>query len=500
MAQKSVIIIGAGLAGLATGCYARMNGYKARIFEHGSKSGGVAAAWRRKDYIIDGGIHFLMGHRPGQKTYDLYHELGVFESNRVLDMETYMEYVDQAGNRSLNVGSDLERLAGDMKAISPADSRAIDEFISAARAFRGSDVSGGMDTAQELMGFGGTIRQMWGMRRIFKYMIGKFGRSVDEYSRGFRDPWLREVINYLFLPEVPVWFVLMLLALLADRQLGLVEGGSLDFVQAIEKRYRDLGGELTFRATVEKILTDDDQAVGIRLADGVEHPADVIVSAADGYSTIYDMLEGRYTNGKIDERYKNWKLFRPLLIISYGVAREFPGEAPIGLIKPARPMEIGGERVERISYRIFNYSRKFAPPRKTVCQVLIETSWDYWNDLQAKDRPGYDAAKERVAAETLARLEERWPGITSQVEMTDVATPYTMWRHTRNRRGAFEGFQITPKAVMTRIPKTLPGLRDFYMAGQWVMPGGGVPPCLYSGKHVVQLMCKKDGKEFVGKG
>ena len=31
--EKSIIIIGAGLAGLSAGCYAQMNGYKTQIFE-----------------------------------------------------------------------------------------------------------------------------------------------------------------------------------------------------------------------------------------------------------------------------------------------------------------------------------------------------------------------------------------------------------------------------------------------------------------------------------
>jgi phytoene desaturase len=46
------------------------------------------------------------------------------------------------------------------------------------------------------------------------------------------------------------------------------------------------------------------------------------------------------------------------------------------------------------------------------------------------------------------------------------------------------------------VERTLPGLKDFYMAGQWVMPGGGVPSCLYSGRHAVQLLCKQDGRPF----
>ena len=42
--------------------------------------------------------------------------------------------------------------------------------------------------------------------------------------------------------------------------------------------------------------------------------------------------------------------------------------------------------------------------------------------------------------------------------------------------------------------RTLPGLSDFFMAGQWVTPGGGVLPCLYTGRHAVQLLCRRDGR------
>ncbi len=45
MENKSIIIIGAGIAGLSAGCYARMNGYSIRIFEmHNIQGGGVPLA------------------------------------------------------------------------------------------------------------------------------------------------------------------------------------------------------------------------------------------------------------------------------------------------------------------------------------------------------------------------------------------------------------------------------------------------------------------------
>jgi phytoene desaturase len=198
---------------------------------------------------------------------------------------------------------------------------------------------------------------------------------------------------------------------------------------------------------------------------------------------------------KTAERYQNWKLLSPIVTISYGVAREFPAEPPLNFLLLKTPMTIGGVTLTGFPLRLFNYSARFAPPGKTVVQALLHTEWDFWNDLQ-KDRPRYDAAKKQLAADVLARLEPHYPGLASQVEVADVATPYTTWRYTLNREGAFMGWVPTPQAMRAQMRKTLPGLENFYMAGQWVMPGGGVPPCLYSGRHVIQILCRRDGKRF----
>jgi phytoene dehydrogenase-like protein len=48
-----------------------------------------------------------------------------------------------------------------------------------------------------------------------------------------------------------------------------------------------------------------------------------------------------------------------------------------------------------------------------------------------------------------------------------------------------------------RMSKTLPGLENFYMAGQWVEPGGSVPTAAMSGRHAIQIVCSKDMKKFV---
>ncbi len=63
MSEETIAIVGAGVAGLAAGCYARMNGYATHIFEKQSRPGGVCSSWRGGEYVFD--IEWLAGTRPG---------------------------------------------------------------------------------------------------------------------------------------------------------------------------------------------------------------------------------------------------------------------------------------------------------------------------------------------------------------------------------------------------------------------------------------------------
>jgi hypothetical protein len=81
VAEKSIIIIGAGLAGLSAGCYGQMNGYRTQIFEMHTTPGGLCTAWKRKGYTFDGCIHWLTGSRSGV-FHRFYEELGAVMSGR----------------------------------------------------------------------------------------------------------------------------------------------------------------------------------------------------------------------------------------------------------------------------------------------------------------------------------------------------------------------------------------------------------------------------------
>jgi phytoene dehydrogenase-like protein len=131
-----------------------------------------------------------------------------------------------------------------------------------------------------------------------------------------------------------------------------------------------------------------------------------------------------------------------------------------------------------------------------VLKVLLNSDYEYWKKLK-QDPVRYKAEKEQIADQVIALLDQRFPGLANQVEMRDLATPMTWERYTGNWRASHEGWLMTTKNLNMQMGKTLPGLKNFYMAGQWVEPGGSLPYVAVSGRNVTQIICKRDKRQFV---
>ena len=86
---KSIIIIGAGMGGMAAGIYGQINGYDTQIFEMHTKPGGQCASWKRNGYTFDACIHHFFGCKPGSDVYRLWHDLGAMprDAHDIVDAE-----------------------------------------------------------------------------------------------------------------------------------------------------------------------------------------------------------------------------------------------------------------------------------------------------------------------------------------------------------------------------------------------------------------------------
>ena len=90
-------------------------------------------------------------------------------------------------------------------------------------------------------------------------------------------------------------------------------------------------------------------------------------------------------------------------------------------------------------------------------------------------------------------------GFARTSRFVDEATPLSYERYTGNWQGATTGWLLTKETLpmmIQGVPKTLPGLDNFYMAGQWVEPGGTVALAAASGRNAIQTICAADGRPF----
>jgi phytoene dehydrogenase-like protein len=498
MEDKSIIIIGAGFAGLSAGIYAQMNGYKTQIFEMHSLPGGLCTAWKREGYTIDGCIHWLVGSNPESAMYRFWQEVGIAQDREFVNADEYMRYEGDDG-RTFIIYSDVDRLEKHMLELSPQDAEVTREFIEGVRLGIGFDPPSESDPffKRTLKGIKFGLMMLSKGRAFQKWMTV----TAKDFSARFKDPLIRGALGEMWFPEFSMFFLLFTLSYLHIKNAGYPIGGSLPMSLALANRYRDLGGEIHYDSRVEKIIVENDKVVGIRLTDRSEHRAGRVVSAADGYATIFKMLDGKYADEKTREPYEKWPVFPPLIFVGLGVNRSFADEPKTvsGFSFPLRqPTEIGEAVRDRLPVHIFNQDPTLAPEGKTSIVVMMPSNYEYWKEL-AKDKAAYDEKKSQVGHTVVELLDQRFPGISSQVEMVDVATPLTFEQYTGNWQGSFEGWLITPQnasVMMKPMSQTLPGLQNFFMCGQWVEPGGGLPTGVISGRRLLQTICKEDGTKF----
>jgi len=319
-----------------------------------------------------------------------------------------------------------------------------------------------------------------------------------DFAARFKSPFLRRAVAQMFSwEEAPVMMGMALLAYIHTGNAAFPAGGSLEFARALERRYLALGGEIRYEAQVEKILPGNGRATGVRLYNDEVHTADVVISAADGRGTIFDMLGGEYANAGLRRRYDGHLEMHSQVQISLGVRRDMSAEPHwVTHLLPEPVLVIGEERSE-VGVKHYCFDPGLAPAGRSIVEVMIRSSYAYWQRIYG--RKSYDSEQHQVSGIVIDLLEQWHPGIRQDIEFTDEATPLSYERYTGNWQGATSGWLLTRRTMpmlLRGVSKTLPGLRNFYMAGHWVEPGGMVPLAAASGRNAIQMVCHADGRPF----
>ncbi len=494
--MKRIVIIGAGVAGLSAGIYARKNGYDCVILEKNALPGGECTGWDRQGYHVDGCIHWLVGTQEGTAIHALWKETGALDGVAIHHPESF-RVVEHEGQR-VHFYRDLDRLERSWTELSPEDEPEIASFCTTVRTLQSFEIP--CDKPSDLMSPLERIRLLLSMKDA-GLVLQKYGKvSLVDYAGRFRHPALREALGS-FLPEgysaAPVFFAL---AMFSRGHASIPAGGSRALAGRMQKRFEELGGVLETGCAVAGIRREKGRVTGVICGDGRLIEGDWVIAACDARFLYETLLEGRHPDPAFEKRFANPKDY-PLasqVQVSLGW-KGLPEDLPRSLSFPVEHLSVGTRQVRRIELTHYGYEPGFAPEGQTLLTVSINQygeDVDHWLE-RAEDPGAYREEKTRVGQDVIGAIGRRFPDMLDRMILLDVTTPRTYQRWCNAYRGAFMAFLPTLRGKMMEHNGKIRGLDNLFLSGQWLQPPGGLPVALITGRDTVMRICRRDRRAFV---
>lgn len=318
-------------------------------------------------------------------------------------------------------------------------------------------------------------------------------------SQYIKDPFLRRVASFHPLLvggnpfDTPSIYTLIVQF---ERQWGVhyAIGGTGAIVRALGRLFNELGGKIHLNNEVDEILVHERRVTGIRLANGEQHNADVVISNGDVAFTyrylIPEQYRKKYTNRRIDRLKYSMSLF----VIYFGTKRRYLDS------QLHHHNIITNQRYRDLLREIFSNAplpedfslylhmptitdESIAPPGCESFYVLSPVptlaSGTDWSKMA---RPYRD--------KILQFLEDHYlPDLQANI----IAEHYIDPLHFQSTLNSYQGaaFSVRPSLLQSawlRPHNRSEEFENLYFVGAGTHPGAGVPAVLASGKIAANLI------------
>lgn len=497
--MKKIIIVGAGIAGLTAGIYCLDNGFDVEIYEKHTIAGGECTGWVRKGQYIDGCAHWIVGTNPNSDLYPLWNHIGAFDDSVVIHETEYISKFLLDDGRVFTFYSNLEKLENEMMTFFPEDKKNIKSFLKIVKAYQHIRVPAQkpLDYMSffELISFGKGMLPALRPFMLYKHM------SVEEYCSRFKNKELAGIIGRFMEPIYNIHSFFYVCQSVSKLNAGMIEGGSSKLVERIVDKYKAKGGILHLNTPVDKVLIENKKATGIILSSGEEVKADYVISACDAHFTLHNLLSDKFKDKSFEKQFSDTTAnpINTAMMISFKIKKNLD-DFPKMFDFMIEPIDMFGKKITHIGVRNFSFDKTLlAKDNQTLLTVLIAANETVYNNLKNMPKEEYINKKTELGNKILEMVKEHLKIKDDEIELIDVVTPLTYERYTNAYKGSYMSFKTTKFTKGLMRPGLIKGLNNFVIAGQWIMPPGGLPIALMSGKHAVMRICKAEKKEFINR-
>lgn len=487
-----VVIIGAGVGGLAAAIGLAARGARVTLLEQNARVGGKLNVWEKDGFTFDTGPHVLtmlwaleeVFASAGQRLQDVLD---------LVRLDTVCRYHFENGD-TLDAPADPDAAARAIAGFAPGDEAGFRRFLAYAR--RVSEATTDPFLRQD---FGAQVRGVptpaqWG--QLGDFLALKPWRSLRDVVRAhFADPRLRQVFELyaLYSGSHPAR-ASGIFATVADVQWRqgtyYVRGGLYRLAQALRAAAQSLGVVVRTDTPVGEVIVKGRRARGVATRSGERLFADAVLCNADCLSALTTLVPLDARRAWTEERVAKIEPSTSAFLLLLGVRGTYPqlahhnsflardGEAEFAAIfDRARPAE--DPTVGVACQSVTDPSK--APPGCSNLFVMtnppaLSGSFDWQSEAP------------RYRDLVLAKLERMGlTGLRGRILVEQMWTPLDLQSRYAAHRGAIYGLSSNGwRQGFLRPPQVSPDVRGLYFVGGSTHPGGGVPLCALSGTNAAK--------------
>ena len=326
--MKRIVIIGAGLGGLAAALRLRHLGHEVTVVEKQPKPGGRSSVIEKDGFRVDTGPTILVMKDIFEETYRAIGEDLEKRLNLVQLEPNYRIYYHDG--TSIDLSGNMPRLAGEVERVEPGSAEQLFHFIGeSARKYefgmgfvdRNFDRITDLANPQALVSLAQTR---------------SYENLYESVSRTFKNEKLAKAFSFhsMFLGLSPFDALAMYsLITYADIARGMwyPMGGIYGLVEDMVELATERGVTICTNEPVEEIRIEAGRVRGVHLQSGEDIPADLVISNADLPYTYRKLIAPQHRRDYTDTRLTKMEYACSGFLMYLGVDRVYPDMAHQGL-------------------------------------------------------------------------------------------------------------------------------------------------------------------------
>jgi len=483
-AGKTVIVIGAGFAGIATALRLRALGYEVSLLERLDSLGGRAQVFERGGYRHDAGPTVITAPFLFDELFELFDE----------KLEDHLNFVplDPFYRFHFADGSQFDYRAS------------IEDTLTEIRRFNPDDADGYLKLLEKSkkvydVGFKQLVHRpftrVWDMvKQIPALLILKCYKTVSQMVNShLKHPLIRQAfsIHPLLVGGNPFkTTAIYTLIHYLERRWGVFfcMGGTGKLVTELGALMERQGIKIVLGADVDEILVDQKTAKGVRLSNNQTMDADLVVFGGDPETCYQHLLPNN--KPKLPSIKKAYSM--GLYVLYFGTKKLYPDVAHHSIWMGPRFKELLAEifNDKKMSEDFSLYVHRPTATDKSFAPEGCESFYVLCPVPNLQGNVDWSTQGEILRDRIVNALEETiLPELSSVIDEVFWMTPEDFAKDYRSMHGA--GFSIEPRLTQSawfRFHNRDSAISNLYFVGAGTHPGAGLPGVVSSAKVVEELL------------